>query len=37
MLTTKSGKTRPIAPGEAVPLLIGNLISFGNGTEAHVI
>lgn len=37
MLTTKNGKTRPIAPGEAVPLLIGNLISFGNGTEACVL
>ena len=37
MLTTKSGKTRPIAPGEAVPLLMGNVISFGNGTEANIV
>ena len=37
MLTTKSGTTRPIAPQQAVPLLIGNLISFGNGTTATII
>ena len=37
ILTTKSGKTRPIAPGEAIPLLVGNTISFGNGTEAIII
>ena len=33
MLTTKSGATRPILPQQAAPLLIGNTISFGNGTE----
>lgn len=37
VLTTKSGKPRPIAPDEAVPLLVGNTISFGNGTEATII
>ena len=37
VLTTKSGKTRPIEPQKVVPLLIGNTISFGNGTTAHVV
>lgn len=37
MLTTKSGKTRPISPNEVLPLLIGNTISFGYGTEAKII
>ena len=37
MLTTKSGKTRPIAPGEVAPLLTGNTLSFGNGTDAQII
>lgn len=37
MLTTKSGKTRPIVQNEAVPLLVGNNISFGNGTEATIL
>ena len=37
MLTTKSGKTRPIAPGEVIPLLVGNSISFGNGTDVTII
>ena len=37
MLTTKSGKTRPIAPGESAPLLLGNKISFGNGTESTIL
>lgn len=37
ILTTKSGKTRPIAPNEAAPLLVGNIISFGNGTEAIIV
>ena len=37
MLITKSGKTRPIAPNEAAPLLVGNKISFGNGTDAIII
>ena len=37
MLTTKSGKTRSIAPNEVAPLLVGNKISFGNGTDAIII
>lgn len=37
MLTTKSGATRPIAPQQAAPLLIGNTLSFGNGTEAKIV
>lgn len=37
MLTTKNGKTRPIAPGESAPLLLGNKISFGNGTESTIL
>ena len=37
MLTTKSGATRPIAPQQAAPLLMGNTISFGNGTEAKIV
>ena len=37
LLITKSGKTRSIAPNETVPLLVGNKISFGNGTEAMII
>lgn len=37
ILTTKSGKTRSIEPQQAAPLLVGNMISFGNGTTAHVI
>ena len=37
LLTTKSGKTRPIAPGEAAPLLIGNEIAFGNGSKATIV
>ena len=34
---TKSVKTRSIAPNEAAPLLVGNKISFGNGTDAIII
>lgn len=37
LLTTKSGKSRPIAPGEAAPLLIGNEIAFGNGGKATIV
>lgn len=37
MLTTKSGKNRTIATGEVAPLLVGNMISFGNGTNAIII
>ena len=36
ILTTKSGKIRSISPNEVVPLLIGNQISFGNGTNAII-
>ena len=37
MLTTKSGTARPIAPQEVAPLLVGNTLSFGNGTEATIV
>lgn len=37
LLTTKSGKTRPISQDEVAPLLTGNTLSFGNGTDAHII
>lgn len=37
MLTTKSGATRPIVPNEVAPLLIGNTLSFGNGTTVSII
>ncbi len=36
ILTTKSGNTRPIAPNEVAPLLVGNQIAFGNGTNAII-
>lgn len=36
-LTTKSGATRLINPGEAAPLLVGNLISFGFGNTANIL
>ena len=37
MLTTKNKNNRPIAPGEVVPLLIGNEIAFGNGSSAKIV
>lgn len=37
ILTTKKGVCRPIESGEAAPLLIGNLISFGNGKDVIII
>lgn len=37
ILTMKNGKTRPIEPGETVPLLIGNEIAFGNGSKATIL
>lgn len=37
MLTTKSGATRQILPQQAAPLLVGNTISFGNGTVAKIV
>ena len=36
MLTTKSGSTRDIAPGEAAPMLVGNQLAFGNGFTAEI-
>lgn len=36
ILTTKSGNTRPIAPNEFAPLLVGNQIAFGNGTNVTI-
>lgn len=36
ILTTKSGKTRSIAPNEFAPLLVGNQIAFGNGTNVTI-
>lgn len=37
ILTTKSGNSRPIAPNETAPLLVGNTLSFGNGKIATII
>ena len=37
ILTTKSGNTRQIAPRTSAPLLVGNSISFANGTEAIIL
>lgn len=37
VLTTKSGENKNIEPDGTCPLLVGNIINFGNGTVAKII